>query len=135
VFIFRGYVSCVVGCPYEGRIAPGQVAAVASQLHQMGCYEISLGDTIGVGTPGSFRDQCCHTGRNFGCKHKLDRTKTPRPNFFSDISTVPKMAEKNPNFFQVCSSLKSLDYLQKKTIQYADCLSFFHDISLQVRQK
>ena len=51
----RGYVSCVVGCPYEGRIAPGQVAAVAAQLHQMGCYEVSLGDTIGVGTPGSFR--------------------------------------------------------------------------------
>jgi hydroxymethylglutaryl-CoA lyase len=50
----------VVGCPYEGRIAPGQVAAVASQLHQMGCYEISLGDTIGVGTPGSFRDMLAH---------------------------------------------------------------------------
>jgi hydroxymethylglutaryl-CoA lyase len=48
-------VSCVVGCPYEGPISPGQVAAVAAQLHQMGCYEISLGDTIGVGTPGSFR--------------------------------------------------------------------------------
>lgn len=48
----RGYVSCVLGCPYEGDISPDAVAAVARELHQMGCYEISLGDTIGVGTPG-----------------------------------------------------------------------------------
>jgi hydroxymethylglutaryl-CoA lyase len=47
----RGYISCVVGCPYEGEIAPGKVAEVASALFDMGCYEISLGDTIGVGTP------------------------------------------------------------------------------------
>ena len=47
----RGYVSCVLGCPYEGEIAPEQVAIVAEKLYQMGCYEISLGDTIGVGTP------------------------------------------------------------------------------------
>ncbi|EEG08119.1 hydroxymethylglutaryl-CoA lyase [Pseudogulbenkiania ferrooxidans] len=49
----RGYVSCVVGCPYEGRIAPQQVAMVAKALYDMGCYEISLGDTIGVGTPNT----------------------------------------------------------------------------------
>jgi len=49
----RGYVSCVVGCPYEGKISPDKVAMVAKTLHDMGCYEISLGDTIGVGTPGS----------------------------------------------------------------------------------
>jgi hydroxymethylglutaryl-CoA lyase len=48
----RGYISCVVGCPYEGAIAPRKVAEVAGALHDMGCYEISLGDTIGVGTPG-----------------------------------------------------------------------------------
>ncbi|RUR51271.1 hydroxymethylglutaryl-CoA lyase [Vreelandella populi] len=47
----RGYVSCVLGCPYEGDIAPQSVAQVARALHDMGCYEISLGDTIGVGTP------------------------------------------------------------------------------------
>ncbi|MDY0250216.1 MAG: hydroxymethylglutaryl-CoA lyase [Pseudomonas sp.] len=47
----RGYVSCVLGCPYEGEIAPKHVAAVAKALYDMGCYEISLGDTIGVGTP------------------------------------------------------------------------------------
>lgn len=47
----RGYVSCVVGCPYEGAIAPRKVAEVAHTLYDMGCYEISLGDTIGVGTP------------------------------------------------------------------------------------
>jgi hydroxymethylglutaryl-CoA lyase len=47
----RGYVSCVLGCPYEGEIAPAKVAEVAERLHDLGCYEISLGDTIGVGTP------------------------------------------------------------------------------------
>jgi len=47
----RGYVSCVVGCPYEGAIAPQAVAEVSRRLHEMGCYEVSLGDTIGVGTP------------------------------------------------------------------------------------
>lgn len=48
----RGYVSCVLGCPYEGEIKPEQVATVAGALYDMGCYEVSLGDTIGVGTPG-----------------------------------------------------------------------------------
>jgi hydroxymethylglutaryl-CoA lyase len=48
----RGYVSCVLGCPYEGDISPKRVADVAAALADMGCYEISLGDTIGVGTPG-----------------------------------------------------------------------------------
>lgn len=49
----RGYVSCVVGCPYEGPIDPKATAEVSKILLDMGCYEISLGDTIGVGTPGS----------------------------------------------------------------------------------
>jgi len=49
----RGYVSCVVACPYEGAIAPARVADVSARLFEMGCYEISLGDTIGAGTPGS----------------------------------------------------------------------------------
>ena len=51
----RGYVSCVLGCPYEGEIAPAAVAEVAATLFDMGCYEISLGDTIGTGTPGKTR--------------------------------------------------------------------------------
>ncbi|XP_054818624.1 hydroxymethylglutaryl-CoA lyase, mitochondrial [Prosopis cineraria] len=49
----RGYVSCVVGCPVEGPISPSKVAYVAKELYDMGCFEISLGDTIGVGTPGT----------------------------------------------------------------------------------
>uniref|UniRef100_A0A1Q3FA12 hydroxymethylglutaryl-CoA lyase n=1 Tax=Culex tarsalis TaxID=7177 RepID=A0A1Q3FA12_CULTA len=52
----RGYVSTVVGCPYEGKIKPSAVVRVVDKLLQMGCYEISLGDTIGVGTPGSFTE-------------------------------------------------------------------------------
>jgi len=51
----RGYVSCVAGCPYEGAIAPEKVADVAAKLDKMGCYEISLGDTIGVGTPDKIK--------------------------------------------------------------------------------
>ena len=47
----RGYVSCVLGCPYEGEVAPLAVAGVAQALVEMGCHEISLGDTIGIGTP------------------------------------------------------------------------------------
>ena len=49
----RGYVSCVVGCPYEGPVAPERAAAVAQALFAMGCHEVSLGDTIGVGTPAT----------------------------------------------------------------------------------
>lgn len=49
----RGYVSCVLGCPYEGDIAPEKVGEVTEALLAMGCYEVSLGDTIGTGTPGS----------------------------------------------------------------------------------
>ena len=51
----RGYISCAAGCPYEGEVKPQAVAAVAEKLYKMGCYEISLGDTIGVGTPGRIR--------------------------------------------------------------------------------
>ncbi|MBZ0126119.1 MAG: hydroxymethylglutaryl-CoA lyase, partial [Rhodocyclaceae bacterium] len=49
----RGYVSCVVGCPYQGAVPPAAVAEVAARLAEMGCYEISLGDTVGVGTPAA----------------------------------------------------------------------------------
>jgi len=49
--LVRGYVSCVVGCPYEGDISADKVAEVSAKLFKMGCYEISLGDTVGVGTP------------------------------------------------------------------------------------
>jgi hydroxymethylglutaryl-CoA lyase len=49
----RGYVSCVVACPYEGAVAPAKVAEVSERLIDIGCYEVSLGDTIGVGTPAS----------------------------------------------------------------------------------
>jgi hydroxymethylglutaryl-CoA lyase len=51
----RGYVSCVVGCPYEGDVNPGVVADLVSRLYEAGCYEVSLGDTIGVGTPLKIR--------------------------------------------------------------------------------
>ena len=47
----RGYISCAAGCPYEGEVEPKAVAGLAKELYGMGCYEVSLGDTIGVGTP------------------------------------------------------------------------------------
>ena len=51
----RGYVSCLVACPYEGPIKPAQVVPVVRALFEMGCYEVSLGDTIGKGTPRSIK--------------------------------------------------------------------------------
>jgi hydroxymethylglutaryl-CoA lyase len=47
----RGYVSCALGCPYEGQIRPETIATLAKRFYELGCYEISLGDTIGIGTP------------------------------------------------------------------------------------
>ncbi|CAF3229446.1 unnamed protein product, partial [Rotaria sp. Silwood2] len=52
----RGYVSCAVGCPYEGKVKPSQVVPLVEKLLNMGCYEVSLGDTIGVGTPNSIHE-------------------------------------------------------------------------------
>lgn len=52
----RGYVSCVLGCPYEGAVAPEAVRRVARRLSEMGAYEVSLGDTIGTGTPDRAQD-------------------------------------------------------------------------------
>jgi isopropylmalate/homocitrate/citramalate synthase len=52
----RGYVSCVLGCPYEGHVPRDRVATVAARLLGLGCYEVSLGDTIGVGTPRKARE-------------------------------------------------------------------------------
>lgn len=51
----RGYVSCVISCPYDGAVSPRAVADVAAKLFDMGCYEISLGDTIGAGTPDTIK--------------------------------------------------------------------------------
>ena len=51
----RGYVSTVLGCPYQGEVPVADVVKVARRLHQAGCYEVSLGDTIGIGTPGKAR--------------------------------------------------------------------------------
>ncbi len=58
----RGYISCVLGCPYEGEVDPRRVADVAAALFDLGSYEISLGDTIGVGTPGKLGDLIAAVG-------------------------------------------------------------------------
>ena len=52
----RGYISCVLGCPFDGEIKPKAVADLANTLFELGCYEISLGDTIGVGTPSKAKE-------------------------------------------------------------------------------
>ncbi|XP_064548866.1 hydroxymethylglutaryl-CoA lyase, mitochondrial [Drosophila montana] len=65
----RGYVSTVVGCPYEGAVPPKAVVQVVAALHDMGCYEISLGDTIGVGTPGSMRNMLDEVTRAVPAQH------------------------------------------------------------------
>lgn len=65
----RGYVSCVVGCPFEGSIDPKKVAEISSILYEKGCYEISLGDTIGVGTPGSIYAMIAETKKKVPVEH------------------------------------------------------------------
>jgi hydroxymethylglutaryl-CoA lyase len=65
----RGYVSCALGCPYEGAVAPQQAAAVARELLAMGCSEISLGDTIGVGTPLAARALIETVARDIGLEN------------------------------------------------------------------
>ncbi|RUS70748.1 hypothetical protein EGW08_021493 [Elysia chlorotica] len=61
--LVRGYVSCVLGCPYEGDVKPEKVAEICKKLEDMGCYEISLGDTIGVGTPGAMKQLLTEVSR------------------------------------------------------------------------
>jgi hydroxymethylglutaryl-CoA lyase len=68
--LVRGYVSCALGCPYEGKIAPGAVIRLATALTDMGCYEVSIGDTIGVGTALQARDLLAQIAAAIG----LDRT-------------------------------------------------------------
>ena len=65
----RGYVSCVLGCPYEGEIPASQVASVARELHAMGCYETVLSDTIGTGTPGATRHLFAVVARDIPREH------------------------------------------------------------------
>jgi isopropylmalate/homocitrate/citramalate synthase len=65
----RGYVSCVLGCPYEGEIAPEAVARVSKALYDMGCEEISLGDTIGTGTPLKARHMVEAVAKHVPMKH------------------------------------------------------------------
>jgi hydroxymethylglutaryl-CoA lyase len=61
----RGYVSCVLGCPFDGEVKPQAVADVAARLWDLGCYEISLGDTIGVGTPVKAKVPAAHLAMHF----------------------------------------------------------------------
>lgn len=78
----RGYVSCVMGCPYEGEIDPKMVAKVTDELFAMGCYEVSLGDTIGTGTPGKFWTQLILYRKN-GC---VARRSEPPPSSLTGCS-------------------------------------------------
>ena len=65
----RGYISVVLGCPYEGDVQASAVAGVAARLYAMGCYEISLGDTIGTGTPGKTRAMIAAVADRVPMKH------------------------------------------------------------------
>ncbi|MFQ6022410.1 MAG: hydroxymethylglutaryl-CoA lyase [Acidiferrobacterales bacterium] len=65
----RGYISCVLGCPYEGAVDRERVATLVQQLHELGCYEISLGDTIGVGTPLQAKEMLAAAARKVPMEH------------------------------------------------------------------
>lgn len=65
----RGYISCVLGCPYEGKVNIGVVADIAQRLMELGCYEVSLGDTIGIGTPLKAREMVTAVMRQVAIEH------------------------------------------------------------------
>ena len=65
----RGYISCVLGCPYEGEVSSDTVLMLAQKMFDQGCYEVSLGDTIGVGTAGQARDLVEKLGRQVPIQH------------------------------------------------------------------
>ncbi|KEQ19610.1 hydroxymethylglutaryl-CoA lyase [Endozoicomonas numazuensis] len=65
----RGYVSCIISCPYDGETTPQQVAEVTKALYQMGCYEVSLGDTVGTGTPLRVKKVLEACNRNVPMEH------------------------------------------------------------------
>ncbi len=65
----RAYISCALGCPYEGAVERERVAALAQRLYELGCYEISLGDTIGVGTPLQAKEMLAAAARKTSIEH------------------------------------------------------------------
>jgi len=87
----RGYVSCIAGCPYEGEVPAERVRTVATSLIKMGCYEVSLGDTIGVGTPGQIRsviDSCApDTGVERLAVHLHDTYGQALANLYAALQT------------------------------------------------
>ena len=85
----RGYVSCVLGCPYEGAIAPAAVARVAKALDALGCAEISLGDTIGGGTPARARAMLEAVAAEVPLERLLVETDSPY------LAPVPKRGKRN----------------------------------------
>ena len=82
----RGYVSCVLGCPYEGEVSPDTVLMITQKLFDKGCYEVSLGDTIGVGTAGQAQANWWNCSRGMF-----------RYNSWPRISTIPT-ARRSPIF-------------------------------------
>lgn len=87
--VVRGYISCVMGCPYEGDVSPQSVADLAHALLEMGCYEISLGDTIGTGNPLKTRAMLEHTLRRVPVEalagHYHDTYGTAIANVFASL--------------------------------------------------
>jgi len=86
----RGYVSVVDTCPYSGRTDPGKVREVAKALVEMGCYEVSLGDTVGTGTPGTIRAMLEEVGKDVPVEklagHFHDTYGTAIANVFEALS-------------------------------------------------
>lgn len=87
----RGYVSCVAGCPYEGKVDPARVRDVATRLYEAGCYEISLGDTIGAGTPNTIESMLHEVLKDIPAKalalHMHDTYGQALVNIYAGIQT------------------------------------------------
>lgn len=127
----RGYVSCVMGCPYEGDVAPKAVADVAHTLFDMGCYEVSLGDTIGTGNPLKTRRMLEETLRHIPVDklagHYHDTYATAIANIFASLELGVAVFDASVAGLGGCPYAKGAS----GNVATEDVVHFLHSLGIQ----
>ena len=116
----RGYVSCVLGCPYEGEVAAASASPTSPRrCYDMGCYEVSLGDTIGVGTPG--KTQGDDRGRARGaCRSRSSPATSTTPTARRSPTSTPRSSSASPTFDSSVAGLGGCPYADGRLGQRRD---------------